>query len=98
MAEAVDILARANPPAAHDGFSLPVQKDDHKHEIECETGPPIEKDDGAPCKLHGVKNCPECFDKREVKEGERENLASEGNANPDGSFPIKNKGDLANAR
>lgn len=82
MAKAVDILA----------------KDDHKHEIECETGPPIEKDDGEPCKLHGVKDCPECFDKREVKEKERESLASEGNANPDGSFPIKNKSDLANAR
>src|SRR5579863_1434162 len=36
--------------------------------------------------------------KRKVSTGERHTLASEGNALPGGGFPIKNKGDLANAR
>lgn len=35
--------------------------------------------------------------KREVSQDERENLASEGKALPDGSFPIANVGDLKNA-
>lgn len=36
-------------------------------------------------------------EKREVPSDEREDLAGQGNANSDGSFPIKNKSDLKNA-
>src|SRR5580765_5505653 len=106
MAQAVEILSKEEkPPNANDGFHFtPTQKNDgHTHDIECETGPPIEKgnekfhEDGT-CVAHGKKDCPQCLEKREVKRGERESLASQGKALPDGSFPIKNKKDLANAR
>jgi hypothetical protein len=101
MAQAVELLAKDGPPAARDGFSLPAKKAEgsHTHEIECETGPPVEKTDlGAKCAAHDKENCPICTEKREVKTEERESLASQGKALPGGGFPIKNKEDLGNAR
>jgi hypothetical protein len=107
MAEGITefLTKNGNPPAAHDGFSLPAK--------------PVEK--AASCAAHGMADCPDCkcaahglmdctkcakkaakktakLLKREVKEKERESLASQGNALPGGGFPIKNKEDLSNAR
>lgn len=42
-------------------------------------------------------DCDDDIMKRDVSSGERKNLASEGKALPDGSFPISNKSDLGNA-
>lgn len=64
--------------------------------------------DGA-CDKHGIENCAKCMKraarkaakamrKRGFTEAQRQQAASTGAALPDGSFPIKNKGDLANAR
>jgi phage head maturation protease len=83
MAKAVRTLAKA-PPAAHDGLSLPA---------------PMK------CAAHGLLDCKKCMKaakkamkKRDVSEQERSRLASSGAALPDGSFPIANRSDLANAR
>ena len=45
-----------------------------------------------------MKRAAKKIKKREVGAKERKNLAGQGNALPDGSFRIKNKSDLANAR
>lgn len=88
-------LKKAGPPAAHDGFSLPakIDKTDVADDSGAESG-----DEDIPCAEHGVKGCKECLDKRDVSEKERKRLAGEGEALPDGSFPIANVGDLNNAR
>lgn len=100
MAEAVEILAKDGPPAAHDGFSLPFKHENHgiglNGEREARRG--FVKADSEPCSKHNRINCAKCIAKRDVKTKERTSLASHGDALPDGSFPIKNKGDLANAR
>lgn len=84
MAEVVDLLVKSDgPPAAHDGFSLPVKKDD--------------REDGDECDAHGIKNCPECLDKRDFSAEERRRAAASGAAEPGGSFPILNAKDLDNA-
>lgn len=67
MAKVVDTLAKRNPPAAHDGFSLPAKK------AEGDTGGPNDvrpgeniarKGDGPqPCEAHGKINCPDCVTK-----------------------------------
>lgn len=94
MAQAVSALAEAGPAEflvdsptvskSGDGFSAPAK---------------------VACKAHGLMDCSKCamkaakkIAKREVKQKEREALASQGDALPGGGFPIKNKGDLANAR
>lgn len=102
MAQAVELMSKAGPKAAHDGFSLPagpeskvpLPKDPHPNENI------TRKDGGIACKEHGKVDCAECagMDKRDVGKDERKDLAGKGDANPDGSFPIKNKSDLANAR
>lgn len=68
MAKVVDALTKAgNPPAAHDGFSLPAKK------AEGATGGPNDsrpgenitrKGDGpTPCEAHGKIDCPDCVQK-----------------------------------
>ncbi len=96
MAQAVELMSKAGPPAAKDGFSLPAEKTTRESSPK---DPEVQnnKSSGA-CEEHGVVGCKDCMDKREVKPKERERLAGEGKANPDGSFPIKNKSDLDNAR
>lgn len=101
MSQVVEILVKSGPPAAHDGFSLPAKR--NKPKVPPKS--PLDADDtsnitrkSGPCEAHGVENCEECAQKRDVKTGERESLASQGDALPDGSFPIKNKEDLNNAR
>lgn len=113
MAKVVEKLAKAGPPAAHDGFSLParVEKDnaspkDDSVENNKTSGP-------TPCEKHGKVNCticdPKCAaddggsddsdktQKREFSDKERQSLASSGKALPDGSYPIENLQDLRNA-
>jgi hypothetical protein len=111
MAKAVRALAKAGPPAAHDGFSLPakVEKDGNDEEEACEE--------------HGIVGCEKCKEaaakrakpanggtddaddagatdttKRDVSRKERKALARQGKALPGGGFPIKDKSDLDNAR
>jgi hypothetical protein len=97
MAQAVDLMSKAGPPAARDGFSLPAPKFPEEQSSPKDPEVQNNKSSGA-CEEHGVVGCEDCMDKREVKEKERESLADQGKANPDGSFPIKNKEDLSNAR
>ena len=96
MAQAIEIIAKApveaGPPefltkAPADGFQAPAKSDANlcKHGNDPETC--------AKCMKRAAKVA-----KREVKRKERESLASQGKALPDGSFPIKDKSDLANAR
>ncbi len=106
MAQVVDMLSnevgKAGPPAAHDGFSLPATK-----AAMCKAHKVASCPD-CTCSLHKTMDCTKCamkaakrarkIAKREVKAKERQSLASQGKALPDGSFPIKDKGDLANAR
>jgi hypothetical protein len=83
MAQVVETLAKAGPPAAHDGFSLPAGPE----KVAC-------KAHG----VMYCKKCAKMAAKRDVGTRERQNLASQGNALPGGGFPIKNKNDLDNAR
>ena len=93
MAQAVESLAKEGPPAAQDGFSLPAPK--------AVATPNL-------CKKHGVADCAKCaakvakreakIKKREFSSAQRQSAAQSGAALPDGSFPIKNKDDLGNAR
>jgi hypothetical protein len=84
MAQAVELVTKSSSDDdyARDGFSKPVK----------------EAATDSACDAHGVMNCPTCAEKRDVGTGERKNLAGEGKALPDGSFPIANTSDLANAR
>ena len=118
MAEVSEFLVKAdNPPAAHDGFSLPVV-------AKVATCSAHDRADCPDCKCaaHGTMDCAACKEaaaaatsvatdddaddagsredtqKRNVGRKERSSLANSGDALPDGSFPIKNKGDLADAR
>lgn len=51
----------------------------------------------SPCEAHGHFDCDKCVSKREFTSDERSSDASSGAALPDGSYPIENKSDLANA-
>jgi phage head maturation protease/cation transport regulator ChaB len=96
MAKIVSSLAKNNPPAAHDGFSLPAKPDTNPSPKDST----LENNKGigpAPCDAHGKINCPECMEKREFTESKRQELAASGKALPDGSFPIENKKDVENA-
>lgn len=97
MAKIVEGLAKANPPAAHDGFSLPAKTE--KNASPKDNSEQNNKSDGPkPCEEHGVINCEKCaVAKREFDEKQRQEAADSGAAMPDGSFPIKNIGDLKNA-
>lgn len=101
-----------DPPAAHDGFSLPAKsvpkpvenlspRDNTVENNKANDGGVVEEKtvrSGDVCKDHGVENCPKCAAaKRDVSTKERERLAGTGAALPDGSFPIANVSDLKNA-
>ena len=105
MAEAVDILAKAanNPPAAHDGFSLPAGPEPGAA-ISVNDARPEENitrktdDDAVPCIKHGKIGCKKCaVAKRDFSASERREAAGSGAAMSDGSFPIKSAKDLDNA-
>jgi hypothetical protein len=85
MAQAVELITKApnDDDFARDGFSRPVKT--------TAAGSP-------PCEAHGTVDCAVCAEKRDVGTEERKDLASQGKALPGGGFPIKDKGDLANAR
>jgi hypothetical protein len=111
LSQVAEFLAKDGPPAAHDGFSLPapVTKSDEKcaaHGMvdckECKeaaAGLPVKPgendDDNDDADDAGARQDTQ---KRDVGRKERTALASRGQALPDGSFPIKNKKDLSNAR
>lgn len=117
MAKVVEGLAKAgNPPAAHDGFSLPAKvvakvEDAEKCKthgaVECGKCAAFKAAGTAPCKEHDVFECDKCskaakaaadeLAKREFDTKQREDAADSGAALLDGSFPIKNVGDLKNA-
>ena len=97
MARIIETLAKEGPPAAHDGFSLPALKEANASPKD----PSVENnkgvDDSAPCEAHGKIGCKACLEKREFDQAKRTELAASGKAMPDGSFPIENEKDLANA-
>lgn len=100
MAKAVATMAKPNPPAARDGLSLPAPIKCKEHGVlNCEKCSKAAKSSGTKCEEHGKLDCEECagIEKRNVSSSERSELASEGKANPDGSFPIADKSDLKNA-
>ena len=101
MAKAVSSMAKANPPAARDGLSLPAPVKCKEHGVlDCEKCSKAAKAGGdTKCAAHGKLDCEECasVEKRNVDSSERKDLADKGDANPDGSFPIASKSDLKNA-
>lgn len=97
MAKIVGTLAGVNPPAAHDGFSLPAKTAANKSPKDPETQNNKAEGGKEKCAAHGVEDCQECLDKRQFTEDKRNELASSGKALPDGSYPIENVGDLKNA-
>ena len=106
MAKIVEGLAKAGPPAAHDGFSLPAKMTAEKPDgvASVNDSRPNEnvtrktEDDSTPCKAHGVIGCEKCaVEKRDFDAAQRREAADTGAAMPDGSFPIKNGEDLKNA-
>jgi hypothetical protein len=62
MAQAVELLAKDGPPAAHDGFSLPAKKAENPSPKDKEIQ--NNKSSGA-CEEHGVVGCKECISKAE---------------------------------
>ena len=60
MAQAVELLAKEGPPAAHDGFSLPAKKIEQASPRDKEVQ--NNKASGA-CEEHGVVGCKDCMDK-----------------------------------
>ena len=96
MAQAVDLISKSGPPAARDGFSLPA-KPNNSQPSPKDPETQNNKASGA-CEEHGVIGCKDCMDKREFSDKERQAAARSGAAEPSGSFPIKNKEDLNNAR
>ena len=98
MAEAVQLVTKAGPPAAHDGFSLPAPgKNPSPRDVSVQNNKTSGEDDGL-CK-HGLKidDCAKCISKRDFSAEQRREAATSGAALPDGSFPIKNQSDLDNA-
>jgi phage head maturation protease len=84
LAKAVEVLSKA----------------ENKTDLEPAPVKPVKMDNQPLCKKHGMAGCPKCakkLAKRKFKEQKRKELASEGKALPDGSFPIENKEDLVNA-
>lgn len=67
------------------------EKEEVKKKIEAAGGPHLGIGDNAKKHLDKIQT-------RNVKQSERKSLAKKGKALPDGSFPIKNKSDLANAK
>jgi phage head maturation protease/cation transport regulator ChaB len=71
MAKIVSSLAKAGPPAAHDGFSLPAPKAAKKADV---ISPKDQRDDenvtrktDEKCEKHGVANCEKCaLEKNEI--------------------------------
>lgn len=109
MAKIVGSLAKANPPAAHDGFSLPavvkaegtadVDKACEPHgAVKCTKCSAAKAAGEAPCEKHGHLACDKCsVQKRDFSQDKRSELANSGAALPDGSYPIENVSDLKNA-
>lgn len=86
IAKAASSLAKAGPPAAHDGLSLPAKTKCEKHgALDCEK-----------CAMKTAKKMKK-LTKRDFDAKQRAAAASSGAAMSDGSFPIKNKEDLKNA-
>ena len=96
MAQAVELISKSGPPAARDGFSLPA-KPNNSQPSPKDPETQNNKASGA-CEEHGVVGCKDCMDKREFSDKERQAAARSGAAEPSGSFPIKDKTDLDNAR
>lgn len=93
------------PPAARDGFSRPAKKSKKCaiHGIKnCSlcVGKQAPNKEPSPADMTPINDDPfrRVVGKRDVSSKERRALASRGHALPDGSFPIKNKEDLDNAR
>ncbi len=102
----------SGPPAAHDGFSLPAGPEDERTANRL-THQPKENDGGLTtlpdrCSECGSfladddEECPNCeaklpAHKRAFSDDHRKQLAGEGKAMPDGSYPIETARDLTNA-
>ena len=98
MAKIVGDLAKAGPPAAHDGFSLPAKPGVNVSPKDPDTEVNKTDDDTKPCEAHGKIGCEKCaVEKREFDSKQRATAAASGVALPDGSYPIENISDLENA-
>lgn len=62
MAKIVEKLAKAGPPAAHDGFSLPaeVKKELSPNDARANENETRKTDGPVPCEAHGKVDCEEC--------------------------------------
>lgn len=102
MAKIVEGLAKAGPPAAHDGFSLPAASRPDGEPSPNDSRPnenvTRKSDDDVKCEKHGVVGCEKCsIEKRDFDAAARRSAAASGAAMPDGSFPVHNEEDLGNA-
>jgi phage head maturation protease len=95
LVKAALTLNKAGPP---ESLVDPVQdKTTELHPMKCAAHGLEDCDQGC-CKAHGAMDCKLCMDKRDFSTAQRQDAADTGAALPDGSFPIKNKEDLSNAR